>query len=204
MTKCESLKTCEIGQSAAKLRTGEGPTTSRNGVKCAGKALEVGSRGFDCVVCNKTTTKKAGKKGYCVTCYGKERKAYRDKWVRENSDKVRGYYKKYNAKGKRNFSYKEHYWSDPEKARSKGRRDTAKRRASKLNAVPSWLTDFDKFAIEEIYELAKQRSTLTGIEWHVDHIVPLQGKLVCGLHTPTNLQLMPATLNLRKSNSLKI
>lgn len=204
MVKCEGSKTNNIGQSAAKLRTGESSTTSHNGVGCQRKTLEVGSSEFECVICNKVTDKKAGKRGYCVTCYGKERKEYRDAWVRANPQKVRASYKKYNASGKRNFSYKDYYWSDSERSRLKGKKDTAKRRAIKLKALPSWLNDFDKFVIGEMYETAQRRSKVTGIKWHVDHIVPLQGDNVCGLHVPCNLQVIPAVQNLRKSNSLKI
>ena len=78
----------------------------------------------------------------------------------------------------------------------------SKRRASKLNATPKWLTESDNLLINCKYSLAKMLSRETGIQYHVDHIVPLKSKVVCGLHVPWNLQVIPATENLRKSNRI--
>jgi hypothetical protein len=69
--------------------------------------------------------------------------------------------------------------------------NTAKRRAMKHKATPPW-SDLD--AIKEIYARAKR----TGM--HVDHLIPLCGRLVCGLHVPENLQLLAPVENFRKSN----
>lgn len=77
---------------------------------------------------------------------------------------------------------------------------TAKRRAAKLLRTPKWLTADDLFIIEEAYHLAKLRTEVIGISWHVDHILPLQGKKVSGLHVPNNIQVIPAKQNLQKSN----
>lgn len=76
----------------------------------------------------------------------------------------------------------------------------AKRRAAKLLRTPKWLTADDLFMIEEAYHLAKLRTELLGVQYHVDHILPLQGKKVSGLHVPANLQVIPAKENLKKSN----
>jgi len=77
---------------------------------------------------------------------------------------------------------------------------TAKRRAAKLNAIPSWFGELDELVLSEAYSLAKHREELTGVKWHVDHIVPLQGKLVSGLHCADNIQVITAAENLSKSN----
>ena len=76
----------------------------------------------------------------------------------------------------------------------------ARTRASKLQALPKWLNEDEKWMMKEAYSLAQLRTRLFGFMWHVDHIVPLRGKNVCGLHVPWNLQVIPATENLSKSN----
>lgn len=75
----------------------------------------------------------------------------------------------------------------------------AERRARLLQATPPWA---DKAAIVEIYERAKRLTEATGVEHHVDHIIPLKHRRVCGLHVPANLQILTAIENTRKSNSL--
>lgn len=73
----------------------------------------------------------------------------------------------------------------------------AKRRASLVRAVPLW-ADLKKIA--EIYATAAWLTLTSGEPWHVDHIVPLQGKTVSGLHCEANLTLLPASENIAKSN----
>lgn len=73
--------------------------------------------------------------------------------------------------------------------------------AAKLNATPSWLTEHHYEQIKSIYAHAKECEMLTGDKYHVDHIVPLQGENVSGLHVPWNLQVLPADINITKSNS---
>ena len=79
----------------------------------------------------------------------------------------------------------------------------AKRRASKMQRTPAWLTEAHFKAIRDIYMQASQLSKTTGVLHHVDHIVPLQGKIVSGLHVPWNLRVVTATVNLTKNNKLE-
>lgn len=76
----------------------------------------------------------------------------------------------------------------------------AKRRATKLRATPIWLTDQQKAHIERTYKLRAMMSSITGEEYHVDHVVPLKSDVVCGLHVPWNLRVIPAKDNLKKGN----
>lgn len=75
-----------------------------------------------------------------------------------------------------------------------------KRRAAKIKRTPVWLSSEEHWLIEQAYELAQLRTKIFGFSWHVDHILPLQGKLVSGLHVPENLQVIPGIENVRKAN----
>jgi hypothetical protein len=74
---------------------------------------------------------------------------------------------------------------------------TAVRRARKKNATPAW-ADMDR--IKYTYAHCHWLNKTFGHNMHVDHIVPLNGKNVCGLHVHTNLQIIPAEENMKKSN----
>lgn len=74
---------------------------------------------------------------------------------------------------------------------------TSKRRRRTRIALPSWV-DLDEIA--KFYIKAREISKATGIKHHVDHIYPIKGKMVCGLHVPWNLQILPWRDNIVKSN----
>ena len=80
--------------------------------------------------------------------------------------------------------------------------NNAKRRASKKKATPTWLTSEDLRNIKAVYEMAVRLSTCLKIPYEVDHVIPLKGDSVCGLHVPWNLAPIPASLNRRKKNKL--
>lgn len=161
----------------------------------------------------------------CKTCVAEYDAAYRARnkeqiaarkrnWKRANSEHVRAKEQEYRAvrpelERERQRRCKE---KDPERfarrAAGRTRRYTkrhpeknlaaaARRRAAKLRASPSWA---DRELVAEFYHLARLRTRLTGIRWHVDHIVPLRGDTVSGLHVEHNLQVIPARMNLAKGN----
>jgi hypothetical protein len=78
---------------------------------------------------------------------------------------------------------------------------TRKRQTSKLLRTPKWLGSEEYWIIEQAYELAALRTKMFGFAWHVDHVIPLQGKNVSGLHVPQNIQVIPWIDNIRKRNN---
>lgn len=76
----------------------------------------------------------------------------------------------------------------------------AKRRCAKISRTPPWLTKDHGEEMKEVYCLAKELSWLSESPLEVDHIVPLQGDNVSGLHVPWNLQILPKCLNCIKNN----
>jgi 5-methylcytosine-specific restriction endonuclease McrA len=85
----------------------------------------------------------------------------------------------------------------PTYRREAKRSDKALYKSRLRKAKPSWA---NPFFLREAYELARLRTSMTGVEWHVDHIIPIRGKTVSGLHTHENLQLMLGNENISKGN----
>ena len=78
--------------------------------------------------------------------------------------------------------------------------DNKARRRKHRQATPPWLTRKQKGEIRQLYQIAITMSRTTGEQYVVDHIVPLRGDNVSGLHVPWNLRVVTRTENLAKSN----
>ena len=117
------------------------------------------------------------------------------RWAKANLDKHYASISKWAKENRATRRAAEAAW----KLRNPGKRASffAKRRALKVRATPMWANEF---FISEAYHLAALRTKVTGFPWHVDHIVPLMSKIVCGLHVENNLQVIPGHVNASKSN----
>ena len=104
-------------------------------------------------------------------------------WEKRNPEKHAQYVKSWQARN-----------------RSKGVSIVRARQLRKCRAMPKWLDQDDVTAIDRFYEQAVQYTVATGIPHAVDHIVPITGKNVSGLHVPWNLQILTRSENSKKSN----
>ena len=106
----------------------------------------------------------------------------RQKWASDNPDKVRNASKNWKR-------------ANPAKVAQ----HASSRRASQHTRMPSWLTAADHLEFDSVYKYCAGLRA-AGLDYHVDHIVPLRGKSVSGLHVPWNLQVIPAVENMSKGN----
>ena len=166
----------------------------------------------------KDKTRKSGYKSFCKNCCSESRKSrsgdrttseYNKKyWIKNKNELSIRYYtrnyreaqlSRYYLKKDEILEKQKSYLKTPQ-GRFKSCSKEAKRRARKLQATPPWLTKEHLAQIDYLYWLSNDLQITSGQKYHVDHIVPLQGKKVCGLHVPWNLQILPAKNNLSKGN----
>lgn len=141
--------------------------------------------------------------GWCVACLRESNRGYQQRnrdtllvkkreWAKANPEKNRAQSTRWQKENsaKASAQQKRSRSLRPDHYRVKYREYGAARRAAELRAMPEWV---DRGEIERIYRGCPPGS-------HVDHIVPLRGRLVCGLHVPWNLQYLAAHENARKGN----
>lgn len=123
-------------------------------------------------------------------------------WRLANPDSKKKADKKWKSKNKQYVAEQHKAWK--EKNPQKVAAWTRKRQADKLNRTPKWVDSNEICAMGEFYSLAAIKTRLTGYKWEVDHIIPLKGRNVSGLHTIYNLQVIPAIENRSKNNKFDI
>lgn len=147
-----------------------------------------------------------GLTAWCIECHKQasrehylknkaERNMASKLWREKNKEKALEISRNYHHRNRDARSSQNKEWA---KLNADLRRATAaKRKAAMYMAIPIW-ADIEQ--IKKIYSECKRVQDVTGVRMHVDHIVPLQSKLVCGLHCEANLRIIPGAENEGKRN----
>ena len=139
-----------------------------------------------------------GVRGSCKDCDNKLKKTYRV----TNREKL------IESKKLDYQQNKDHYLANKKEYRqaNKGKINylVALRKKVIKQRTPLWLSNFDKLKIKCIYSVAAMLTRDNKEPWHVDHIIPLQGEKVSGLHVPSNLQWMRGPENIGKKNKFEV
>jgi hypothetical protein len=125
-------------------------------------------------------------------------KDYQAKYRKEHPEKVRNCGIKYYKANVAKVAARQAKYAKANSGEFNAR--NARRRAAKLLRTPPWLTKEQRAEIEAVYVLCAERTRVTGIPHAVDHILPLQGRTVSGLHIAANLQIILASENCSKNN----
>lgn len=154
-------------------------------------------------------------KGSCVGCLKIE-------WLKANETRTE-YFKEYNCrevvKDKKHEWYQNNREQVIERAKTRPieilreyrntwklnnplqvKASTTARKRRHRQATPKWLSFKQKSEIRQLYQIAITMTKTTGEQYVVDHIIPLRGQDVCGLHVPWNLRVITREENLKKSN----
>ncbi|RKY42334.1 MAG: hypothetical protein DRP85_03345 [Candidatus Makaraimicrobium thalassicum] len=229
MEKLEKLRVETISSQAASGEV-EGPTTRSHSLEQTMKAHERGTTKV-CTVCDKEKEQddyyfikaRGTFMAHCKKCYGDKIKAkhkedpskrkakskrYRDKhqseinkrqvkWTKDNAERTKEIIEKCQIeKAGSPAAYRhEAYLKNP----ASFQKANIKRRRSVIQAMPPW---YDEDEVNKLYIACRLVSQVTGVLHHVDHIIPLNGKNVCGFHVHTNMRIITAAENLAKGNKL--
>ncbi len=171
----------------------------------ASKGAGLTAKGRACELCGVDISHKKSNARFC----SREHK-------RKTSDMHRDYSAEYqrNAETRRTQAL-EYYYANHELAKKRqlnrqklrpeiASASAANRRAIKLQRTPAWLTDFDKLKIRCLHSVAAMLTRENQEPWHVDHVIPLQGNLVSGLHVPSNMRVLRGKENISKHNRFEV
>jgi len=122
------------------------------------------------------------------------------RWYSENKEKASAQNKAWREE--HNETFKKYCVQWRRNNLDKLTKNTAAYRAAKLQATPPWLTEDQLIEIEWIYHVAAWLSKEVNGMIDVDHIIPLNGKGVSGLHVPWNLQILNRSQNSSKNNRI--
>jgi ATP-dependent Lon protease len=144
---------------------------------------------------------KRAKQVHLSTAYTKKRRAVDEEYRKKDNE----YRKQWIAKRKLDPSYRAKCNAQAEQRRknnpSRHREKVARHKLAKMQRVPTWLSTKQKQDIKAIYAIRDWMNlTMFGVKYEVDHIIPIRGALVSGLHVPDNLQVIKALDNAKKRN----
>ena len=131
-----------------------------------------------CVACNLEATRRYGSKRQ-----KRDQSEYKKGWDALNKEKLKSY----------------QVFRNREKLISKN----VRKRAAMRDCTPKWLSTLQRNEMRRIYDLAKDVMVISGQKYDVDHIIPINGENVCGLHVPWNLQILPSDINRSKRNKME-
>ena len=134
---------------------------------------------------------KYGVRAQCIPCRNEKASV----WVKDNLDKVAVI----RAKANKTEAAQEYRKNYRNLNKTYFLAKNSEYRARKLMATPPWLSQHHKEKIKAIYDHARDCKAVSGQDYEVDHIVPLRGDNISGLHVPWNLQVLPSDLNRKKS-----
>ncbi len=150
-----------------------------------------------CEMCGTRLTRANAK--FCKPCKVLHKRNKAKQWYLDNKEQKQEYDRQYtdSHREEKRSAVTRYHRKYPDKRRAR----VSARRARVKACTPPWAPYRDILAM---YLSAQRVSGCLSIKHHVDHIIPLKGRLVSGLHVPWNLRVVPAIVNIRKQNHYSI